>query len=300
MTHLSEEELVERYYRDGAAADGAEDRHVEECEECAAALAALESDLNAVRRMDVPERDGNYGDTIWKRVSSLLPESGAVLSVAKGAELLGDREVPQGLKPGIFKWRANGTTEVAPLREKLLRENRPLLWRGLGYAAGCAVLVAGAFYVGTVWEHQQHLRQDAARAAEHATPPVQQRVVVVVLGDHLDRSERLLVELKHADAEDPELVKPLREEARNLLAANREFRDDAEKTGDPALTKALGHLDTLLTEMANGPQGLNAAAIERLQKQMNEDGLLFEVRVLRSKNPHRESAVRVLARGGTA
>jgi hypothetical protein len=42
------------------------------------------------------------------------------------------------------------------------------------------------------------------------------RVVVVVLSDHLDRSERLLVELKHADAENTALASPLRDEARSL------------------------------------------------------------------------------------
>jgi len=33
---------------------------------------------------------------------------------------------------------------------------------------------------------------------------------------------------------------------------------------------------------------------------MNDDGVLFEVRVLRSKDPHRSASVRVVARGGTA
>jgi len=123
---------------------------------------------------------------------------------------------------------------------------------------------------------------------------------VVVLGDHLDRSERLLVELKHADAEDPDLVTPLREEARNLLGANREFRDEAEQEGDASLVEALNHLDKLLTEIANQPGGLDAAALQKIRDEMNADGLLFEVRVLRSQNPHRTKAVRVAARGGAA
>ena len=41
-------------------------------------------------------------------------------------------------------------------------------------------------------------------------PPAPQRVVILVLGDHLDRTERLLVELKHADADDSEMIPPLR------------------------------------------------------------------------------------------
>ena len=109
------------------------------------------------------------------------------------------------------------------------------------------------------------------------------RVVVVVLSDYLDRSERLLVELKHADADSTQMVSPLRDEARTLLAANRICRQDASKDHDPALDSALDRLDHLLDELANQPGGLNAASLARLQKEMDEDGLLFEVRVLRSR-----------------
>jgi hypothetical protein len=122
---------------------------------------------------------------------------------------------------------------------------------------------------------------------------------VVVLGDHLDRSERLLVELKHANADAADLA-PLPDEARSLLAANRVFRDDAEAEGDPSLTKALDHLDQVLTEIASRPGGLDAAEAARIRDEANADRLLFEVRVLRSKNPHRMNAVRVIAKGGAA
>jgi hypothetical protein len=153
-----------------------------------------------------------------------------------------------------------------------------LMW-GLSYAALCAVLVAGAFYAGRVWEHSR--RQPVTAAASQPQP--RQPIVVVVLSDHLDRSERLLVELKHVDGHNQEMLPPLRDEARTLLAANRVCRKNAESAGDPALEKALDHLDHLLSELANQPGGLNAAAVARLQDEMNSDGLLFEVRVLRSR-----------------
>ena len=41
----------------------------------------------------------------------------------------------------------------------------------------------------------------------------------------------------------------LRDEARSLLAANRKCRQEAEASGDPALTKALDHLNELLSEL---------------------------------------------------
>jgi hypothetical protein len=103
------------------------------------------------------------------------------------------------------------------------------------------------------------------------------------LSDHLDRSERFLVELKHADVDSEEMISPLRDEARSLMAANRICREDAKKNGDPALSKALDRLDHVLDELANQPGGLNAAALARLQDEMKSDSLLFEVRVLRSR-----------------
>jgi hypothetical protein len=91
---------------------------------------------------------------------------------------------------------------------------------------------------------------------------------------------------------------PLRDEARSLLAANRKCRQEAEANGDPALTKALDHLNELLNGLANQPGGLNADAIAKLQAEMNKDGLLFEVRVLRSRIPNRQAAVHL--KGGIA
>lgn len=185
---------------------------------------------------------------------------------------------------------------VRALPPERVRAPRFAPWRGLSYAAGLVVLVWGAFYLGRVWEHRQ---QPQIRGGKTSTA-VEQHVVVVVLGDHLDRSERLLVELKHVDTENPELVAPLRDEARSLVASNRVFREDADKSDDHELMQALDRLDQLLNQLANEPAGLNADTIARLRQEMNTDGLLFEVRVLRSKNPHRQRTVRVVARGGAA
>ena len=273
--HLNIEELVAMYYRETAPGDTRSARmHMEDCAECAAAFRSLENDLKSLGIVDAPERDENYGERMWQRVAEGLPSTERLLSAER---------LPKTARPELRrKWRLG-------------------LWTGLSYAAGCAALAAAAFYVGTVWEHQQHLKREAAREAQHKLHPQQKpRVVVVVLGDHLDRSERLLVELKHADADNQELVRPLREEAKGLLAANQVFQEDAERSGDEDLSQALDKLEGLLKEIANEPGGLNAASLERLQQQMTKEGLLFEVRVLRSKNPYRETSVRLVANGGTA
>ena len=168
-------------------------------------------------------------------------------------------------------------------------------WMGLSYAAACGLLVSSAFIAGTLWEKNQ---TSSATAARPAPPAPKERVVLVVLGDHLDRSERLLVELKHADVDSADMVSPLREEAKSLLAANRVCLKSATQGDDPELKTALDNLNRLLDELANQPEGLNSAAIARLQSEMNSDGLLFEVRVLRSRIPEGQSLGSTGAGGG--
>jgi hypothetical protein len=176
----------------------------------------------------------------------------------------------------------------------------PRRWFGIGvrmglvYATACAVLLTGAFVAGRQWERRKQ------ELTAHSSPDQnKQKVILVVLGDHLDRSERLLVELKHADASSAETVAPIRDEARTLLAANRVCRKDAAQMGDPALAGALDHLDALLTELSSQQEPLDAATINRLQSEMNSDSLLFEVRVLRSKMPDDQSISTHSASGGT-
>ncbi len=259
MKHLTDEELIAYAYGEGNEA--AVEQHLERCAECARSHSALRSDLAEMKYAEPPARDARYGERVWETLAGRLSTY-----EAKG-----------------WSWLQSG------------------VWRGLSYAAACALLVACAFAGGRLWER----RQAHMTAVEHPQPAPQQaahppqRVVVVVLSDHLDRSERLLVELKHADAGSAEMVSPLRDEARSLLAANRIFQKSAKKDNDPALETALDRLDHLLVELANQPGGLNSATITRLQDEMNADGLLFEVRVLRSRIPDQKAAATARTEGGT-
>jgi hypothetical protein len=234
--------------------DGPASRHLEGCAACAEAYDALQRDLAGVECTEPPARDDSYGERVWQSLAPLL------------------------------------LVYEAPMRGR----RRAGLWKGLSYAAACALLIAGAFIAGRQWEHGRQRGM-----AENNPAPTRQRVVLVVLSDHLDRTERLLVELKHADAGSAEMVSPLRDEARSLLAANDVCRQDAARNGDPELTAALDRLNPLLVELAGQTDGMNSATLARLQDQMNADGLLFEVRVLRSRIPDRQAAITTRQNGGT-
>jgi hypothetical protein len=227
------------------------EKHFVACAECEKAYGAVQLDLAEMKFAQPPARDASYGERVWESLEGWLPAYPARKR----------------------SWLGGG------------------LWRNLSLAVACAVLLACAFLGGRMWERWQTkiaAGNHPAQAQPNAHAP--QRVVVVVLSDHLDRSERLLVELKHVDADSTEMVSPLRDEARSLLAANRICRKNVKQDDDPALAPALDHLDRLLAEMANEPGGLNSATITKLQDEMNKDGLLFEVRVLRSRIPHAQGA----------
>jgi hypothetical protein len=161
-------------------------------------------------------------------------------------------------------------------------------YRPLGWAAACVLLVAVAFLAGRRWERKQ-----ASSVAVAVDPQARQRVVIVFLGDHLDRSERLLVQLNHADGNDLSAL-PLRSEARELLASNRLVRQSAMQAGNLNVEASLDRLERLLMELANEPDSLTEADLNRLRQEMNTDGLLFDIRVLRSRvhspGPEQQSA----------
>ena len=254
MIHLTEAELVAHAYADGEDQD-ATGAHLAQCPECSRNYSSLRSDLAEMKFPEPPPRGSTYGDQVWASISGRLPAYEAR-----------DEKQLRG------RWLQSGW-----LRGRRLQ--------GFGYAAACAGLAVCAFIGGRMWEHKQAPSVVANRSQQSRPAMAQspQPVVVVILSDHLDRSEQLLVELKHADPNSPKTVSPLRDEARSLLAANGLCREEATQDNDPALATALDRLGHLLADLADQPGAVNSANITRLQKEMNADGLLFEVRVLRSR-----------------
>jgi hypothetical protein len=192
-------------------------------------------------------------------------------------------EIPQrGPDYGDFVWQAL-RPQLIPYEKKTAGWQGWNWWKTATAAAACLALMTAAFIGGRFWEHRTSTGSDLA-----ANVQPQQRVVVVVLTDHLDRTERLLVQLNHADSGDEVENAQLQTEARELLASNRLYRVSANKEGDPALAGALDRLERVLAEVANDPH-LTAADLERVRKDMNTSGILFEVRVLLARKPNQES-----------
>jgi hypothetical protein len=233
----------EELYALSQEASGSRNQHLRECPQCAAAYDEIKRVLEAA--------------TASGHINEPAPDYGEKVWAAIQGSLpvYGQKQPPR-------KWNWWG-------------QNGRLIFAG---ALACLALVAAAFWAGSVWQQRQ-AREETAKWNRGAPG----RVVFVVVRDHLDRSERLLMELDHAGHLTEIDRGPIAREASDLLEDNRLYRQTAAASNDPALAALLDRLGRVLIEVAHDPATLEGGASRTIREDMNLDGLLFELRVLRDK-----------------
>ena len=116
-----------------------------------------------------------------------------------------------------------------------------------------------------------------------------ERVLLGAAGEHLDRSQRVLVELLNTEPDGPLPVSE-RERAADLVAASRLIRQSASDAGESALADVLGDLERVLMELANGTDNDTAAELRQLRERIESRGILFRMRVVGSDMRERQKA----------
>jgi hypothetical protein len=178
----------------------------------------------------------------------------------------------------------------AYLEEKLwlnlkdrLPERRASAWQGLfappkwAIVSAMAVLVISAFLAGRYWPHSN--KSPKAPELVQVNP---QRVVLVAVGDHLERSQMLLIELMNADAGDHAGLPGQQKLARDLLDDNRLYRRSAQQVGDAEVAHVLDELERVLIEIANAPSDPSATDLREIRNRIQSQDLVFKVQVVRS------------------
>ena len=167
--------------------------------------------------------------------------------------------------------------------EPKLPERTASWWQGffgtqrLVVAGAVAALVVLAFLIGKQSGH----KGAANEAAESGK--IRERVLLVAVGDHLGRSEMILVELANAEAQKGQNVVDISSEqkrAEDLLEQNRLYRQTALRDGDTAMAATLDELERVLLDIANSPGEVTPAQFEILRKRIESRGILFKVRVV--------------------
>jgi hypothetical protein len=178
------------------------------------------------------------------------------------------------------------------LRWRLGSAGRRRNWRT---ALAAAAVLAGAFFAGQWW-HAHNIApanvttiNAAAGKAASAQTDSQNRILFVVVTDHLDSSERMLLQVVNSDSKRGLDLTNERGRAEELVASNRIYRQTAEQHGDDRLASLLSDLEPVLLEIAHSDGKLSPEKAASLQKRIDSKGLLFKVRVISAQTSGREA-----------
>jgi hypothetical protein len=146
----------------------------------------------------------------------------------------------------------------------------------LAVAASIGVLLVAAFAAGRVWDGPTASAPDVA-VVDSTTP---ERLLRSEVEDHLERSQRMLVELVNADYTSGTPLQGDRARAADLVASGRLYRRSAEQVGDAEIGKLLEDLERVLVEVANGPADAAPEELSRLRQRIDDQDLVFRVRAV--------------------
>ena len=247
MNHLSQEDIVAAYYGENGS-----EEHLRSCAECKAELGRLAVILDRVVAPEVPEPPDDYEARVWDRL----------------------------------RWRMRADA----------KKHRQHTW--MKWTAVAAVTII-AFITGLFWRRQaqpiEQAQVNVPAATQTATSTAQpvastnggtqaqrDRVLLIVINDHFDRSERVLVELTNITPTTDNDIGAERAAAEELLASNRLYRRTALDRGEESVATLLDELEPVLMQIAHAPDSMTADELRRIQKRVEAKGLVFKMRVVRN------------------
>jgi hypothetical protein len=252
MNHLTQEDIVSAYYGEPGA-----EEHLRACPECQAELARLATVLDRVTAPEVPEPAEGYEARVWERLRWRMRV-----------------EEKRERRTGWMKWAAVAAVTFLAFISGLLwkREAVPV-----SQEARTATTTA------TTTARTATAATAAQPAASSSTQQQRDRVLLVVVSDHFDRSERVLIELTNLSAgEGPVDIGAERAAAEDLLASNRLYRRTALSRGEETVATLLDELEPVLLQIAHAPEDMTGNELRRIQKRVEAKGLVFKLRVVRA------------------
>jgi hypothetical protein len=230
--------------------------HLHECKMCGEDYQQLRNVLALVSESPVPERTEGYGRDVYARVLQAIELDQSVTDVERSWNFL-----------SLFRNWSWST------------------------ASAMALLVVMAFAAGRFL--QPRVNGPVAKNEPGPSAPVRERVLLVALGDHLDRSQMVLMEVSHTETIPGVMpradISTQQHFAEDLIADNRLYRQTALQVGETGVAGVLEELERVLMEIANSPSKLNSKQLEELQKRIEKEGILFKVRVIGSTVREKDS-----------
>lgn len=182
-----------------------------------------------------------------------------------------------------------GTYEMqvwAKLRPRIVKPALARRWWIWSPALAAAVTVA--FLGGMLVEKTRHAGPAAGNTAlVSSTPRARERVLLVALGDHLDRSQIVLAELVNSKPNGTADIAREQLRAEDLVQESRLLRQTAVHSGDSGSAQILEELERVLLEIAHSPSRISSPELLHLQQRIEDQGLLFKVRIIQT-NIHKK------------
>jgi hypothetical protein len=209
-----------------------------------------------------------------------------VQQIVRDASSLGPLTPPPHVWAGI-KSHVDSRQSIVDSPESKVQSRPSSAWVKFAWAAATAALVVMAFLTGRFvnLREQQSATQEAAtsRLAVADQAMVRERVLLIAVGDHLERSQMVLVELSNAETRDELDISAERQLADDLVASNRLYRQTAQQMGQANVAGVLDELERVLVEVARGPSTVSMEQLADIQQRIESQGILFKVKVIGSE-----------------
>jgi hypothetical protein len=240
--------------------------------------------------------DGLLQQDERERIEEHLRRCGeCTLTVAELQHLISAAGSLPSMDPPPAVWqRIKWDLSAQPVRRRFGQWNPA--W-GLATAA----LVVLAFLAGRVIEQRQQAAKVTSGQSASAAPAsgstattaadtaIRERVLLVAVGDHLERSQMVLVELANAEPHGQLDISAERQFADELLASNRLYRQTAVQLGQTNVADLLDELEPVLVEVARGPSLVSMQQLADIRQRIEAQGILFKVKIIGAEMRERQN-----------
>jgi hypothetical protein len=253
VRHVTDEELLLDYYGEATETERAAMRaHLQSCEPCRALDRELRGVLALVDAEPLPEAPAGFEQEMWARIEPIV--SGFSRTNSVGAAFRGPKTAWSFELP---RWML---------------------------AASAAALAVGSFALGRVWDSPAPTSATSIADAR----AVSERMLRSEVEAHLERSQRMLVDLVNADDAAPVVLTSDRERAADLVAAGRLYRRSMESVGDADTRDLLEAIERVLVEVANGPEVETSKDLSAVRERISDQDLIFRLRLVAAEMRSRE------------
>jgi hypothetical protein len=130
-------------------------------------------------------------------------------------------------------------------------------------------------------------RERELQIAQPINEPARERILLVAVGEHLERSQMVLVELQNAGGSESVDISTERHWAEELVPANRLYRQAALR-GRARRGERAGRAGARAGRDREQPRPAGMPGLEQIKQRIESQGILFKVRVIGSQVRERE------------